>query len=229
MKAFTDQGAITPHPMSSQTEERLVTLIANREIQGGERLVEEDLAQRFGVSRGPIREALRRLAAQGIVRIAPHRGAIVEIYDEHRIKRVAEVRYGLEVLAARDAMRRIKGQPTALTGIDRIIWEMQNFRRAEDRMGVYRADIAFHTEVCRIAENDVVAKMWEAISRNVLICFGHLTGHYPDLDDIVHTHFDYRSFLLSGDTQRVEKFVSAHIGGLTIFAPADASEIGAAV
>jgi DNA-binding GntR family transcriptional regulator len=69
----------------------------------GERLVESDLTSRFGVSRGPIREALRRLAAEGFIEHAPNRGAVVRRLSLQDICEVFQVRAELEALAARNA------------------------------------------------------------------------------------------------------------------------------
>jgi len=200
--------------MSSQIEELIVDLIATRKFAGGQRLVEAELAATFNVSRVPVREALRRLDSQGIVSVVPHRGTYVTVYDEARIGRVAEARYVLEMIATRDAMRRVAENARVFEGLDNIIYEMRRACLAGNRMEVYRADIAYHTEVCRISGNDVVAKLWDALSRQVFICFGYLTETYPDLDSIVLTHLDHRSFLVDGMVSHIEAFVAQHIGGL---------------
>ncbi len=205
---------ITPAPMSSRAEAEIVELIANRSFAPGQRLVEAELAAYFGLSRVPVREALRRLETQGIVRIVPHRGAHVTVFDEVRIARVAEVRFALEVISTRYAMKSLAADPSLVTGLDQVVAEMGRLRSTADRMGVYRKDIAYHTEVCRISGNDVVAKLWESLSRHVYICFGHLTDLYPDLDSIVQTHVDHRSFMLRGEFDHLEEFVAGHIGGL---------------
>jgi DNA-binding GntR family transcriptional regulator len=200
--------------MSVRTEEHIVDLIARRHFAPGERLVEADLARLFGTSRVPIREALRTLETQGIVTITPHRGAHVTVFDEVRIARVAEARFALELIATRDAIRRLAKNPALIQGIDEVISRMREMRKRDDRMSIYRADIDFHTEVARISGNDVVAKLWGALSRHVLIAFGHLTERYPDLDAIVRTHLDLRAFLLAGKVTRLERTVAEHIGGL---------------
>lgn len=73
----------------------------------GHRLVEADLTQELKVSRGPVREALKRLSAEGIVGIAPHRGAFVRALSRGEVADIMEVQEVLTGLAARLAARRI--------------------------------------------------------------------------------------------------------------------------
>lgn len=77
--------------------------ILSRRTAPGERLVEADLTGRFAVSRGPIREALRRLAAEGFIEHAPNRGAVVRRLSRRDIFELFQIRAELEALAARGA------------------------------------------------------------------------------------------------------------------------------
>jgi DNA-binding GntR family transcriptional regulator len=81
--------------------ERLRDDILAGRLQPGSRLVECDLTARFAVSRGPVREALRRLAADGLIEHWPHRGAVVRRLGEREIRELFLIRIELEALAAR--------------------------------------------------------------------------------------------------------------------------------
>jgi DNA-binding GntR family transcriptional regulator len=81
--------------------ERLREDILAGRLQPGARLVECELTLRFAVSRGPVREALRRLAAEGLIEHAPHRGAGVRRLSARAIRELFEIRAELEALAAR--------------------------------------------------------------------------------------------------------------------------------
>ncbi len=82
---------------------RLREDIVARRVAPGGRLVESELTGRLAVSRGPIREALRRLAAEGFIEHVPNRGAIVRRLSAREIGEVFEIRMELEALAARSA------------------------------------------------------------------------------------------------------------------------------
>src|ERR1700734_3172942 len=75
--------------------ERLRGDILAHALAPGARLVENDLTLRFAVSRGPVREALRRLAAEGLIEHAPHRGALVRRLSPREIQELFQIRVGL--------------------------------------------------------------------------------------------------------------------------------------
>ncbi|WP_084100138.1 GntR family transcriptional regulator [Demequina sp. NBRC 110051] len=82
-------------------------LIVSGEIAAGTPLRQADLAERFGTSRTPVREALRQLQAGGLIEIYPHRGAVVRIPTPWEVREAYEVRAELEALAARRAATRL--------------------------------------------------------------------------------------------------------------------------
>ena len=81
--------------------ERLRDDILAQRLPPGARLVENDLTMRFAVSRGPVREALRRLDAEGLIEHVPHRGALVRRLSPREIQELFQIRLELESLAAR--------------------------------------------------------------------------------------------------------------------------------
>ena len=81
--------------------ERLREDILAGRLAPGSRLVESDLTARFAVSRGPVREALRRLSAEGLIEHRPHRGAVVRRLSERDIRELFQIRVEMEALAAR--------------------------------------------------------------------------------------------------------------------------------
>src|SRR5208337_15324 len=81
--------------------ERLRDDILAGRLAPGSRLVECELTARFSVSRGPVREALRRLAAEGLIEHLPHRGALVRRLTLREIRELFEIRVEMEALAAR--------------------------------------------------------------------------------------------------------------------------------
>lgn len=78
---------------------RLREAITSATLRPGERLQQEELAQRLGVSRMPIREALRRLEAEGLVVMQPYRGAVVAGLSARELREIYEIRMALETLA----------------------------------------------------------------------------------------------------------------------------------
>ncbi|MGH3328253.1 MAG: GntR family transcriptional regulator [Streptomycetales bacterium] len=87
--------------------ETLRRVILNGELAGGTRLVQADLAKQLGVSTTPVREALRDLATEGLIRLDPHRGAIVRELKLDEVREIYELRKLLEPVSIRRAVERI--------------------------------------------------------------------------------------------------------------------------
>jgi DNA-binding GntR family transcriptional regulator len=142
-----------------QSTELLRELILNGTLGAGVRLNEVELAAKFGMSRGPIRESLQTLAAEGLVTIRSHRGTFVKAFTRSELDDLYEVRLVIEANATRlAAVRRTDDQVGAL----RELLEATQRRLAED--GVYPNDHDFHLQVLAMAHNDVLT----TLGRNLL-------------------------------------------------------------
>ena len=103
------------HTLRTQLVGKILQTIFSGAIRGGERLVEEELGSRFGVSRTPIREALSELAAIGLIRLQPNQGAVVRPFGPAPLLEIYHVRRILEVEATRMACGKL--DPAALKEI----------------------------------------------------------------------------------------------------------------
>jgi DNA-binding GntR family transcriptional regulator len=121
----------------------------------GTRLVEGRLAAEFGVSRNPVREALKALATEGVVTIEPRRGAIVAHVSETEFEEVIELRAALEGLAARLAARRLL--PEAAEKLEKILRDGEAAARTRDPSMV-RLNDAFHAELSAAGQNRFLAE-----------------------------------------------------------------------
>ncbi len=88
----------------SLVAEILRNAILHGELKGGEQLRQAEIAEQFGMSRIPVREALRQLEAEGLVTFAPHRGATVSILSAKEVREIYEIRMLLEIGAMRFAL-----------------------------------------------------------------------------------------------------------------------------
>jgi DNA-binding GntR family transcriptional regulator len=215
---------VVPSPMSEQVIDVIVGEIARGDLKPGQRLVESELARRYGTSRVPVREALRTLETQGIVASAPHRGSHVRAFDSRQIQQVSEARYALELIATREAMRNLVADPSLQRRFTPPMAAMRQAAQSGDRLGINRADVAFHRVVCRLSSNEVVGKLWEGLSRHVLITFGLMAERYPNAELIIRQHEDFLAFLLGGDFEALPAQLAQHVGGLLGSSPDDATD-----
>jgi DNA-binding GntR family transcriptional regulator len=130
--------------------ERLREDIWAGRLEPGSRLVESDLTARFAVSRGPVREALRRLSADGLIEHRPHRGAVVRRLTKREIRELFLIRIEMEALAARLAAAADAPERRALfqASIEPIYSEER--RNPCDYL---KENAAFHDAVMALADN----------------------------------------------------------------------------
>jgi DNA-binding GntR family transcriptional regulator len=101
MSHYPDELTLSRHTVMTAVINRLRRLILTRQLKPGDRLVQDELASRLGVSRTPIREALQQLASEGLVSISAYKGASVAAFAPDDIEAIYHVRIALEGYAAR--------------------------------------------------------------------------------------------------------------------------------
>lgn len=171
--------------------------IATGHMSPGERVVETALAERFGVSRVPIREALKVLHAQGILAGGGHRGFRVASFSAETIDKVFEVRLMLEAFLLRDAVKRWRQGQANIDDLDGPIHQMAMAARVDDRSASLRADVEFHRTISRAADNLISYTLWEAIARHVLIIFSLEAYRDSDLNAVPGQHQAFKDFIRS--------------------------------
>jgi len=110
MPDLQDSLPLDHRTMLETVVSRLRKFILTGHLHPGERLIQDDLAERFGISRTPIREALRELASEGLVTISPYKGASVARLVPEELEAVYHVRIALEGYAARLAVRNLTSE-----------------------------------------------------------------------------------------------------------------------
>ncbi|GFE66504.1 GntR family transcriptional regulator [Litoreibacter roseus] len=139
---------------AQRIEAELLEDIAAGQIEAGARLDETKLAARFGVSRTPVREALSRLAAQGVLESGDRRGMRVAQYTREELAQMFEAMHEIEALCARLAAQRLT--LLARSEIEAAQAECTRTARDGDLPGYLRANEAFHLSLYRATENPYI-------------------------------------------------------------------------
>jgi DNA-binding GntR family transcriptional regulator len=171
--------------------------ISTRHLLPGERVVETTLAERLGVSRVPIREALKVLHAQGILTGGSHKGYRVADFGPETTQQILEVRLALEAFLLRDA---IANWRSGLENIDTLQAPIEMMNRAA-KVGDVRAslvaDLEFHRAISHASRNALTSALWEAIARHVLIIFNFERYRDKNLAAVARQHKDFLAFIKS--------------------------------
>lgn len=202
-------------PLSSPTlAEQTVDLIRKRILGGGfargERLVETKLANQLQISRGPIREALKQLATEGLVREEPRRGTFVTAPTAKDVRDVYDLRAAIEARAARLVIR--QRDPQALEVLRRAFERLRGAVRREDLRELVRFDFKFHETLCRVSGN---GRLHEVFVRNasVLRVLIQLEEgqFYRSFDEVERQHVELLASIESGDEAKAEALVVRHL------------------
>lgn len=145
--------------------ESLRNEILAQRLAPGERLVEQDLAARLGVSRVPLREAFRVLAAEGLVALEPHRGAVVRVQSDHELRELFEVRAMFEARAV--ALLAHTRPLAAQEALAAMVGEMKSAVRRRDHQGYLALAARFHDTLVAQCGNGLLAQLYAQIRLNL--------------------------------------------------------------
>jgi DNA-binding GntR family transcriptional regulator len=204
---------LAPLNLAAQVADRLVEGIADGRLKSGQRLIESDLAADLGISRIPVREALRELESQGLLVSRPHRGIRLIEFDAAWLQQLYEMRVALERVSWRHAAAAYRREPARLARLDALIERMRGAVEQGDRQAVNRTDIAIHEALCEESGSPLLMTLWRAIRRHVLIVFAQETSDAADLRAILDQHVRLRSLLRSGNEQDLERELQDHVLG----------------
>ena len=148
--------------LHGQVTQRLRQLLVEGQIAPGAKLNERELCEQMKVSRTPLREAIKTLAAEGLVELLPNRGAIALQLGEADILNTFEVMAGLEGLSGELAAQRIT--PAELSEIEALHYEMKAAYTRRDLSAYYRLNAAIHRAINAAARNPVLTATYNQVN-----------------------------------------------------------------
>lgn len=148
--------------LPEQIAERIYAAIVQGEYQPGERVREEELAELFGVSRGPVREALRILERDSVVRVVPNRGAHVTPLSVRELNEIFEIR---RVLAGAMVRRLGDARPEWLTRFGEKVKELEALASEPDQDRYVAASVELALALAQTAGNERLAEIMRSLAR----------------------------------------------------------------
>lgn len=168
---------IQPRTMVEQAAESIVAAAARGIFLPGDRLVEAEIARDLGISRVPVREALRLLESQGIVVSTPYKGMRLMQVTNRDVAALMRVRLVLESLAAQEVAEAAREEDAAsarrrFAGLRRAAEEYAACAGGEDPARLVAANEAFHAELCRASGNAPLVAVWQSLARPLAVIWG---------------------------------------------------------
>lgn len=187
--------------------ESLRQMILSGEAAAGARLGEAELAETLGLSRTPVREALQRLGADGLVEVLPHRGARVVQWSRADLEEIFELRALLEPYAAARAAR-LRPDAAVLAELTALCDAME---RSDDLAEVARLNSAFHGAVIAASGNRRLPALLTSVMHAPLIVGTFRRYDAAALSRSMNHHRELVAALTAGDPEWAESVMRAHI------------------
>ena len=196
-------------PLRDVVFENIRTAIMDGTLKAGERLMEIQLAEQLGVSRTPVREAIRKLELEGLVIMLPRKGAYVASISKKDLFDILELRVGLEGMAAYYAAERITKDE--IKELERISAVLKDLADKKDLENMLKVDEEFHNFIFEITGNarlkSTMLDIWEPDYRFRL----KYMSEYSSAVNIVEEHSKIMEALKKGDGDLAEKLAKEHI------------------
>ncbi len=199
----------TRRPLHEETINRLRDLIVRGELAPGARLNERVLTAQLGVSRTPLREAIKLLATEGLVELLPNRGAVVAPIEPARIAETLAVMGALESLAGELACAQASDRDIA--EIRALHYEMLAMHARGDLDGYFRYNQAIHLRLVEASSNAVLAQTYRQLNANVRRV-RYMANLSPERwDAAVKEHEAILAALAARDAARLKRLLRDHL------------------
>lgn len=179
------------------------------ELKPGERLMEVHLAEKMGVSRTPVREAIRKLELEGFVTMIPRRGAHVAELSIKDIMDVLELRASLDGLAASLAAKRISEDE--INSLKSVYTALNDYIEKDNLHGSIKKDIEFHEIIYRSSRNDKLIQIIGNLREQVLRFRVLYLKDYKSAQNLIREHCEIFDAIKNRDFKKAEAAAEQHI------------------
>ena len=187
------------HSLTMLVQRELERMVLAGELVAGEKLNELALAARLGVSRGPVREALRALAETGLVRLEKNRGVFVREISVTEADEIYELRAALDQMAGRKLAQSIL--PEQLAELHAVVKRLQDAAIRDDREGYHLANLRFHDALVEFAGNAKLIQMYRRLVNELSLFRRHTLAEPRRLRKSTLEHQKILALIAAGDAE----------------------------
>jgi len=188
---------------------RIREMIRTGALNKGDRLLEKELCATLGISRTPLREALRSLAAEGLINIIPHRGAYVTKPSIQEIREMFEVMSLLEGYCAGKAAEYMPSD--YLETLENLHKDLERHYQKRDAKSYLAVNHQLHRTVQEAAGNKILCEMIDSLRDKVLL-YRHRQLYLPNrFDASIHEHRELIEAFRNHDPRKAEEAMKGHL------------------
>lgn len=195
--------------LSQPIYEHLLHLIMTRQLAPGEHIPETAVAEAFGVSRTPVRDAMRQLAGSGLIEIHPHRFAQVAELRPEAVRDIGMLRISLDSLAVKLAM--LYGSHSDFMRLEQIAARCAEGSQTNNDQLRRTADCDFHLELARISGNDLLLRFQQELYLRVNFILLYREDQVVNEQAHITQHFELVRALSDHDEHRALRLISEHL------------------
>jgi DNA-binding GntR family transcriptional regulator len=201
--------AISPRPLHNEVADRLRELITRGELSPGERLNERRLTERFGISRTPLREAIKILSSEGLVKLLPNRGAVVTTITRADAKDMFQVMAVLEALGGELACERASDRDIA--EVRDLHERMRAFYAEGDLADYFEFNQRIHQKIIDCAGNLELTDAYRRISVRIRRARYMANLSKPRWNEAMDEHEEILQALVRRDSERLKSLLASHL------------------
>ena len=213
MVILNDLSPVKLTTLGNEVAKRLRNAIRTGEFPLGTRLVEREVAERLGVSRIPVREAIQQLVEEGLVQKKPHRGTFVHIPTRDEIEEISSLRVLLECFVVERALA--NWQPEHETRLRQIVETMRRAATHHDMQQLFEQDYLFHSALWEFADHSLLLEVVSGLRARINRFLGEATAVLPTSQRDMHvdSHDYLIDILTKGDVAKAKAEITNHVLG----------------
>jgi DNA-binding GntR family transcriptional regulator len=210
--ARTRLERLEPRALSRRIVDALKRVIIGGQLRPGDRVLETELAEQLGVSRGPVREAFRQLEQEGLLVSYPHRGTFVAKMSADEMEEVYALRAHLEAFAARRVAARDRDE--GADALQELVDAMHNALEVGDLAALADCDLRFHDTLLQLSGFQSLYRIWRSMDGLVRAQMYTHVGD-PQMAELVRinprSHQPIVDAIRGGDVKEIDRRVIEHI------------------
>lgn len=193
-------------PLNVMVYENIKNAILEGDLEPGTRLTETKVGEQMNVSTTPVREAFRRLASEGLLKIVPWRGAIVQEFSDRELIEVYKCREVLEVLAIKSAMENIDD-----SGIEKLERLVEESKLTENLSEHVEINSAIHNTILEYARNEMLSNLLGQL-KDVIYHNRNMSSYNEKRrNEIYDEHIQIVNAIKSGDKNQAQVAMELHV------------------
>jgi DNA-binding GntR family transcriptional regulator len=209
MHRMVDPTPLRPASLHEEVATRLRAMVFDGQLQPGQWVDEMALARQWQISRTPLREALKVLAAEGLVQLTPRRGCTVTHLSEEDADDLFPIMAMLEGRCAYEAVQRATDADIA--ELKRLHAELERHAAAHDVDGYYRGNHVFHSRLQELADNRWLDRVTGDLRRFIRLLRGRQLNRAGRIDDSIEEHRRLIAAIEARDAARAQALMHDHL------------------